>query len=215
MVSTLLPRASTPRGNRSVQRIVDAAARLFGREGYEGASMIAVARAAGVSKGLLHYHFRSKEHLLIAAHRATLRQVYLRFQQRFEQGERGMDTALDGLDALWGALRELEDWSPFMLETMALAAKGRRVRPQMDEFFDEVMPLLEQGIRDAFAEEEDRLVLPPRRMALVMRTMFQGLVVDLAFARGPSERERVDLTYRDLRGQFARYAVAPQSEETP
>jgi AcrR family transcriptional regulator len=215
MTSTLFPRTTNARGSRSVQRILDAAARLFGRDGYDGASMISVARAAGVSKGLLHYHFRSKEHLLIAAHKATLRQVHLRFQERFNQGDRGMETALDGLDALWGALRELEDWAPFMVETMALAAQGRRVRPQMDEFFDEVMPMLEDGLRKAFAGDTDRLVLPPRRMALVMRTMLQGLVVDLAFARGPSERERVYKTYADLRELFASLAFHSPHSEAP
>jgi len=215
VATTLFPLPTSGRGSRSVQRILDAAARAFGRDGYDGASMIAVARAAGVSKGLLHYHFRSKEHLLIAAHRAILRQVHLRFQERFQRGERGMDTALEGLDALWGALRELDEQAPFMLETMALAAQGRRVRPQMDEFFDEVMPMLEDGIREAFAGDTERLILPPRRMAQVMRTMFQGLVVDLAFARGPSERARVDRTYRDLREQFATFAFQTTAPEAP
>ncbi len=210
MATTLFPRTASSRGSRTVQRILDSAARAFGREGYQGASMSAVARAAGVSKGLLHYHFRSKEDLLIAAHRATLRQVHHRFRARFERGERGMETALEGLDALWATMRELEDWSPFLLETLALAAQGQRVRPQLDEFFDEVMPMLEQGLMDAFEGDTESLVLPPRRMARVIRTMFQGLVVDLALARGASEREAVDRTYRDLREQFAEFAFRPE-----
>ena len=47
----------TPRGTRTIRRILDAAASSFGEQGFRGASMSAVAKAAGVSKGLLHYHF--------------------------------------------------------------------------------------------------------------------------------------------------------------
>src|SRR5205809_487893 len=95
------PLAQSPRGTRSIHRILDAAARMFGREGFQGASMGSVAAAAGVSKGLLHYHFQSKEHLLIEAVRATFRQLHLRFDERFRRGDRGLEPALEALDSLW------------------------------------------------------------------------------------------------------------------
>lgn len=48
--------------------ILQAAERLFGEKGYRGVSIDEIARAAGVSKGLVLYHFTSKkalvEHLL-------------------------------------------------------------------------------------------------------------------------------------------------------
>jgi AcrR family transcriptional regulator len=43
--------------------ILDAAAQLFARQGYEGTSMQAVASAAGVKKTLVQYHFRYKQQL--------------------------------------------------------------------------------------------------------------------------------------------------------
>lgn len=39
----------------------------FARHGYAGASIDRIARAAGVTKGALYYHFRDKEQLLFAA----------------------------------------------------------------------------------------------------------------------------------------------------
>ncbi len=39
----------------------------FARQGYAGTSIDRIARAAGVTKGALYYHFRDKEHLLFEA----------------------------------------------------------------------------------------------------------------------------------------------------
>ncbi len=209
------PVGATRRGIRSVGRIVDAAARLFGAEGFQGASMDAVARAAGVSKGLLHYHFRSKEHLLVEAQRATFQKIHERFEARFEQGERGLPTALEGIDALWEAVLEMRGWAPFLIQTMSLAAQDRPIRAHVDDFYRESMILLERGVRNAFAEEAGQLAVPPDRLAMLIRTSLHGLVVELSYARTPGELKRVDQAYRDLREFFARAVLAgPIREES-
>jgi AcrR family transcriptional regulator len=48
---------------RRRQAILDAARRAFGRLGFAGATVEAIAREAGVSNGLLYQFFRNKEHL--------------------------------------------------------------------------------------------------------------------------------------------------------
>jgi AcrR family transcriptional regulator len=53
------------------RQIIDAAIAVVAREGYARASMARIAEQAGLSKGLLSYHFRNKEHLLDQALRTT------------------------------------------------------------------------------------------------------------------------------------------------
>ena len=48
------------------QLILDRAAELFARKGFEGATMNDVARACGTSKSHLYHYFASKEDLLFA-----------------------------------------------------------------------------------------------------------------------------------------------------
>lgn len=48
------------------QRIIEAANRLFYIKGYNQTSFADVADEIGISKGNLHYHFRSKDDLLVA-----------------------------------------------------------------------------------------------------------------------------------------------------
>ncbi|MEZ4236432.1 MAG: helix-turn-helix domain-containing protein [Myxococcota bacterium] len=200
------------RGARSIGRIVDAAARLFGRNGYEAASMGAVARAAGVSKGLLHYHFDSKEHLLIEAVRATFRQLHARFDDRFQRGDRGLETVVEALDALWGTVRDMSSWAPFMVETMSLATKSAPLHEDLAAFYDETTALLEGGIREAFAGAPP---LPADRLARLVRVTLHGLVVELAQAQTEAERERVVESYADLRDLFVRVAREPGREALP
>jgi len=57
-------RAEQAAGTR--QRLIDAAARLFARNGYAASSVAAISEEAGVSRGLVNFHFTSKETLLHA-----------------------------------------------------------------------------------------------------------------------------------------------------
>jgi AcrR family transcriptional regulator len=48
------------------QRLIDAAARLFARNGYTASTVAAIGEEAGVSRGLVNFHFKAKEYLLHA-----------------------------------------------------------------------------------------------------------------------------------------------------
>lgn len=56
----------TPKAEQTRQSIIDAAMRLFRSNGYEKATMRAIADEAGVSIGNAYYYFSSKEHLVQA-----------------------------------------------------------------------------------------------------------------------------------------------------
>lgn len=55
-----------------VERIVDAMRRCVATRGITGATFEEVSREAGVSRGLLHNYFGSKERLLIEVLRSSL-----------------------------------------------------------------------------------------------------------------------------------------------
>jgi AcrR family transcriptional regulator len=52
--------------------ILLAAERVFGERGYAGATVAAIARAAGVAKGTVYLYFRSKDEIFHAAHERDL-----------------------------------------------------------------------------------------------------------------------------------------------
>src|SRR5687767_4320730 len=58
-----MPRPSNSEERR--EQIGRALQRVMSRSGYEGATVAEVAREAGLTTGLVHYHFRSKQEILL------------------------------------------------------------------------------------------------------------------------------------------------------
>ncbi len=170
--------------------------------------MHAVARAAGVSKGLLHYHFRSKEHLLLEAQRATFQQIHDRFADRFDKGEHGLAPALEALDVLWDSIIEMRKWAPFMVETLSLAHVNDSLREELDAFYVESTALLERGIERVFEHDREHLAVEPAVLAQMVRTLMHGAVVELAYATTDADVERTHQTYLNLRALFERVILS-------
>lgn len=64
-----------PRPANRRQDLLDAAARLFARQGFHAASMRDIARAVGMLPGSLYYHFASKDELLLAVYAEGVRRI--------------------------------------------------------------------------------------------------------------------------------------------
>src|SRR5438309_5064019 len=90
--------ASKPRdlAGDKAQRIVDAMRGSVARRGVAGSTFDHVAREAGVSRGLLHYCFGTKERLLVEVVRRECDVT----RQRLERGVSGADSVDDVLAAL-------------------------------------------------------------------------------------------------------------------
>jgi AcrR family transcriptional regulator len=81
---------TTPVGSQTRQKLVDAATRSFAEHGVENASLLEIARQAGQrNRGAVHYHFGSREGLLVA----VLAQYAAALNQRHSEL---LDSARDG-----------------------------------------------------------------------------------------------------------------------
>src|SRR3954454_7590113 len=85
------------------QRIVDAMRRSVARRGSAGSTFDHVARDAGVARGLLHYYFGSKEHLLAEVVRRDCELRMAVLDDRLAEAR----TADDFIDLLVFSLEEL------------------------------------------------------------------------------------------------------------
>jgi TetR/AcrR family transcriptional repressor of bet genes len=70
-----------PNTSQRKQQIVQSFLKLLSRKGYQGATMKALARACGLTQGLLHYHFHNKREML----EASLKELELRLELRIER----------------------------------------------------------------------------------------------------------------------------------
>src|SRR4051795_13218676 len=85
------------------QRIIEAMRRSVARRGSAGSTFDHVARDAGVSRGLLHYYFGSKEQLLVEVVRRDCELRMAVLDERLAEAR----TAEDFIDALVFSLEEI------------------------------------------------------------------------------------------------------------
>jgi AcrR family transcriptional regulator len=105
------------------QRIIDAMRDSVAERGAAGSTFEHVAREAGVSRGLLHYYFGTKERLLVEVVR---RDAELRIARLDEMLERAK-TVDDVLDVLVSSLTDMIENDPgFFLLLYELFSAGRR-----------------------------------------------------------------------------------------
>jgi AcrR family transcriptional regulator len=108
------------------RQILDGARRVFLTQGFDGASMNDIARAAGVSKGTIYFHFDSKETLFEAL-------IWDERKQQAEQLWQLSDTDSDMATALsgWGhallSLMVSESMTAQVRTVVAVAAKFPRL----------------------------------------------------------------------------------------
>jgi AcrR family transcriptional regulator len=118
------------------QRIVDAMRESVARRGAAGSTFEHVAREAGVSRGLLHYYFGTKERLLVEVVR---RDAEIRVN-RLDEPLANAKSVDDVLDVLVASLTDVIDNEPgFFLLLFELFSAGRRnaeIQHELGQLFD-------------------------------------------------------------------------------
>lgn len=90
-------------------KIIAAALRLFGANGYERTTVRQIAREAGVAQGLLYSHFASKEELLLAIFQQSVQDVYASFALA-EAGDPGRSPVARIIEAAFAVLRNNQEF---------------------------------------------------------------------------------------------------------
>lgn len=185
-------------GEDSRRRIVRAASSCFGLLGFKGASMAAIALEAGVSKSLVLYHFESKEHLFVAVQLDLLGSVLDRIRAVTPPGGtplelgRAMDEVMAFVESDIAHLR-------VMLELHNAAATRPELAARITEFNEAVEALVARGLAEVLGPMATRLSLPLERVVRLLRTLFNGLILELAFSPGEEAHVRIRETFSDAK----------------
>jgi AcrR family transcriptional regulator len=170
------------RGQATREHVVDVATELFATAGFDGTSVDAVMRAAGVSKGALYHHFPGKEALF----EAVLDRITERVEAALAVAAVGVDTPAGLLRvgcAAW--IRQAVD--PVVQQIMLIDAPAvlgwQRWRER-----EEANTL--GAVRGALTEAAAQGVLDPRHVdvfAHALLAMVNELALMLARAERPAD----------------------------
>ena len=159
------------------KRIVDAMRTSVGLRGTTGSTFDHVAREAGVSRGLLHYYFGTKERLLVEVVR---RDCDLRMQ-RLSDTVTGVDSA----DALLGALvqslnetiAETPEFFVILLELHTLARRNEEIAAELAELHRRVRGHLAALLEQARDDGVVRLAGEPESVSEILFALADGLAM--------------------------------------
>jgi len=184
--------------NRTVRRILAAALAVWSRAGYHGSSLQDVADEAGVAKSLLHYHFASKEHLLIELQSVHFRGLAEAVRERLASRPPSPESALDALEQVWRSIVATQKQFPFAFEVWRASTGNRAVRARLHAYDDEMTALLGDGLARALGPLADRLPLPPDRLVELLQVAFAGFSLRLFESERPARVRRAFLDFKQL-----------------
>ncbi len=170
-------RGVRPLSGERAQRIVEAMRRSVAQHGTAGSTFERVAREAGVSRGLLHYYFGTKEQLLAEAVR---RDCQLRLE-RLEQQLAGAQTADDfiGLMAqhLQDALHEDPDFITLLFELFTLSRRNEDIATE----YANLMRTMREQVAGMLTVAQDdgvlRLHADPEAVAEILFSLGDGFAL--------------------------------------
>jgi AcrR family transcriptional regulator len=162
-------------------RILESAIRVFGRNGFQKATLDAVAADAGMTKGAIYWHFKSKNDLFFAM-------LDQRFQQETAGPMRGdmellLKQAKDPLPAMTqmfaaGFYRVVNnpEWAQLHIECLSLV-RHEDVRERFSAFYDQVWSMSTELTKELQSHGILQSHIDPEVAAIFWSALFDGLVM--------------------------------------
>jgi TetR/AcrR family transcriptional regulator, fatty acid metabolism regulator protein len=79
------------RNTDKYQQILDAAVKVFARQGFHQSTVAQIAKAAGVADGTIYLYFKSKDDILFQFYEYKARQVFERFRRTVDEATHAVD----------------------------------------------------------------------------------------------------------------------------
>lgn len=159
------------------RRIVEAMRSSVGRRGAAGSTFDHVAREAGVSRGLLHYYFGSKERLLAEVVRrdCDVRMALL------DEAFAGAGTHAELIDAMVGQLEDLVREDPgfmtLLFELFLSSRQNAELEPEMRDLSRRVRLRLAELLDDKVRQGVIGLSAPADAVSTVLFALADGLAL--------------------------------------
>lgn len=190
-----MPKISEERKAERREQILEGARQCFAENGYEGATVLKLENAIGLSRGAIFNYFPSKEDLFIelaVRDSARMSEIWLEH----------------GLEAVVREVMELDPaWLSVYLELFRRVRNDDDFRERIESRQKEIAPANRARIEEAQRSGEFRDDLGPREVGIFVNLVLNGL----ALMRAGGE----DLPSTDLVLSLLRDAIGPDRARTP
>ncbi len=178
--------------------ILEAAELLFAQKGYQAASIDNIAVAARVSRGLVHYHFHSKEDLFME----LVKNVMDSFSERLQTDLTNCSTARTKIRAMLLAFLNLAETRRNLWRTGVSEASGlsERIRKLFDSYHRSnlaiIVNVLEGGVSSGELKTDDSQFVAHCLMAIITSTALGKFLTQLGL-KADTTAERISTLLLD------------------
>jgi AcrR family transcriptional regulator len=159
------------------RRIVEAMRRSVARRGTAGSTFDQVAREAGVSRGLLHYYFGTKEQLLVEAVRRDC-ELRIELLERQLAGARTADAFIDLMaQNLQETVREDPDFVTLLFELFTLSRRNADIAVEYAGLLRRTRERVAAMLASAQREGVLRLHADPEAIAEILFSLGDGFAL--------------------------------------
>lgn len=169
----------TPERRRAMtrQHLLDAAAVVFARDGFHGASIDEVAATAGFTKGAVYSNFKNKDDLFVELLDDRLGRQFALVESILEDAPNidRHDEMNRMADFVWRAMNN-DEWTLLYLEFLVYAARNPEAKAKLAESARESRKFVVEMRNNEFPEDD-----PPfdaEEFATVSLALFNGLGID-------------------------------------
>ena len=151
------------------ERILQAAFTVLSRQGYENTSIKDIAEEAGVAQGLVHYHFKSKQLLVLA----VLEFVCQKVELGAVEGEAG---ALQAFEQTKASLKDSREANSLYIQLIGVGLHDALVGAGVKDFIRQERNHIEDLARQVLAERGQGAT-PARGIAGVVWAAVLGIMI--------------------------------------
>jgi AcrR family transcriptional regulator len=154
--------------------LIKVAYKVMARDGVHRVPLQQIATEGGVSKGLLIYHFQTKDGLVLASLEWVLEATEARIRERLAHSDDPASAVSDVVDAVWVGPEANRDFFRFYLDGVEHQARS----PEFDEFADKASSIMNTFYREVIVAGVEAGVLrveDPTVGAIQMRGVIEGM----------------------------------------
>jgi AcrR family transcriptional regulator len=163
---------------RTRERLLDAASRVFARDGFLAATLDEVSEEAGLTKGAIYSNFQSKEDLFLALLDRHLNQPAMQVPEQVDPAQTLEAQAEQSARLFMDLLEKEREWYLLDLEAATYAARNPEFHAkfwgQYRNWRGTVAKMIEERAQTLGVE----LPLSPEEMAIAFNAMGRGIFIE-------------------------------------
>jgi len=181
------------------RKILEAAAKCFSEGGYAKTTMDKIAEEAGVSKGALYWHFKSKEELFVELKQRSIAKVRKQFEKLFAQ-KKPFNVKLREAIGLYlsSLVPENREVARLNAEFLAEAPKIPKLNDMLKDQYEMFRGLIASTIGEAIEKGELRRDIDPEIVSMILLAMLDGLELHWAILELDFDWEKVKENLLDV-----------------